>query len=114
MMAMGSSIDEAFGMNINKKRNKKRDKLNVVNPSRLDPNIRNDIHGFDTNFQKSSNMIHANDDNDFHLLDQQDDYLGPYHPYNIQFIKISFLMFFTKNYCALLKIIALVVWIGDL
>ena len=85
MMAMGSSIDEAFGMNINKKRNKKRDKLNVVNPSRLDPNIRNDIHGFDTNFQKSSNMIHANDDNDFHLLDQQDDYLGSYHPYNIQF-----------------------------
>lgn len=82
---MGSSIDEAFGMNIHKKRNKKKDKLNVVNPSRLDPEIRHNIHGFDTNFQNSSNTINANDNYDFHLLDQQDDYLGSYHPYNIQF-----------------------------
>jgi len=87
MMAMGSSIEEAFGIdNIKmKKRNKKKDKINMINPSRYDTELRNNIQGFDMNFQNSSNSIHSNDDNDYHLLEQQDDFLGEYHPYNIQF-----------------------------
>ena len=60
MTAMGSLLSEAFGEMDNtkmRKKNKKKDKMEVVNPSHMEQAVRDNIKEFDSNFENSSNNI---------------------------------------------------------
>jgi len=86
-MAMGSSLSEAFGEietnNIKmRKKNKKKSKTEVINPSHIQESIRNNIEGIDKNFESSSNKIKASDFQDYYALEEQNNYYGGYYPYN--------------------------------
>ena len=92
MVAMGSLLTEAFNQDFEnnikiKKKNKKKDKFDLVNPSQLQPSLRNNIDGFDRQFESSSNSIQSNNFEDFYHLEEQENYFGGYYPYNPNIVR---------------------------